>query len=167
MKRADSQSMLTFRRSVREDAPLIQSLINELAEYEKLKHEALATVADIERDLFCESPRVFADIAEWDGSTAGFALWYYNYSTFQGRHGIYLEDLFVRQEFRGKGIGKALILMLARSCAEEGLTRLQWQVLDWNTSAIAFYESLGAREVEHWRTMRVSGGALRRLAEMA
>ena len=147
------------------EAGLIASLIRKLAEYEKLGHEALASEADIARDLFGPDPKVFADIAEWDGAPAGFALWHYNYSTFRGRHGIYLEDLYVEPAFRGRGIGKALLVHLAKRCVAEELPRLQWSVLHWNTPSIEFYKSQGAVELAEWRGYRVSEDALKRLAE--
>jgi len=146
------------------DAPLIHSFIRDLAEYEKLLHEMEATIADIERDLFGPAPRAFCDIAEADGEPVGFALWFYSYSTFLGRHGIYLEDLFVKPQARGAGAGKALLRGLARRCAEEGLGRLEWSVLDWNAPSIAFYDSLGAGAQTEWTTRRLDGDALARLA---
>jgi GNAT superfamily N-acetyltransferase len=155
--------MLKIRPAERSDVPLILQFIRELAEYEKLAHEAVATPEALLRDGFSERPYFRVLIAEWDGQSAGFALYFYNYSTFQGRPGIYLEDVFVRPAFRGKGIGKALLLHLARVAVEEGCGRFQWQVLDWNTSAIQFYESLGARVMKEWLTMRVSGEALEKL----
>ena len=159
-----AESTLSIRVARREDAPAIHALICELADYEKLRHEVDASVDDIARDLFGESPRVFAEIAEWNGEVAGFSLWFYNYSTFRGRHGIYLEDLFVRPAFRGKGIGKALIMNLAKRCVAEGLPRFQWSVLDWNTPSIEFYESLGAKRMPEWIGCRVEGEALVKLA---
>ena len=159
-----SDSALSIRNAQREDAATIHALICELAEYEKLRHEVDAGVEDIARDLFGASPRVFAQIAEGDGEVAGFSLWFYNYSTFRGRHGIYLEDLFVRPPFRGKGIGKALLASLARRCVAEGLPRFQWSVLDWNTPSIEFYESLGAKRMPEWIGCRVEGAALHELA---
>jgi diamine N-acetyltransferase len=146
------------------DEAHIHALICELADYEKLRHEVDARIEDIARDLFGSNPRVFAEIAECDGEVAGFSLWFYNYSTFRGRHGIYLEDLFVRPQFRGKGIGKALIASLAKRCADEGLPRFQWQVLDWNTPSIEFYKSLGARLTPEWLGCRVEGDSLVALA---
>ena len=147
------------------DAALVLSFIRELAEYERLAHEVDATLEGISAALFCEHPRVFADIAEWRGEPAGFALWFYNFSTFRGRHGIYLEDLFVRPAYRGHGIGRALLANLARRCRREGLPRLEWWVLDWNEPALAFYRSLGAVPMDEWTVQRVTGEALARLAE--
>lgn len=159
-----SATRLAIRASRPDDAAAIHALICELADYEKLRHEVDATVADIERDLFGPNPRVFAEVAEWNGEVAGFSLWFYNYSTFRGRHGIYLEDLFVRPAFRGKGIGKALIVNLAKRCVAEGLPRFQWSVLDWNKPSIEFYESLGAKITPEWLGCRVEGDALAKLA---
>ncbi|MEQ1902460.1 MAG: GNAT family N-acetyltransferase [Devosia sp.] len=154
---------LSIRDATRSDAKLILSLINALAEYEKLAHESVATEADLLRDLFGDHPRIFCQIAERDGAPAGFALWYYTYSTFQGRHGIWLEDLFVFPEQRGGGIGKALLTDLARRCVRENLGRLEWAVLDWNRPSIDFYASQGASFMDEWRRCRVSGEALSRL----
>jgi GNAT superfamily N-acetyltransferase len=142
----------------------VLGFIRKLAEYEKLSHEADATEALVEKALFGRNPRVFCDIAEWEDSPAGFALWFYNFSTFRGRHGIYLEDLFVEPVHRGKGIGKALLANLARRCLDEGLPRLQWWVLDWNTPAIEFYRAIGAQPMDEWTVLRVTGPALEELA---
>jgi GNAT superfamily N-acetyltransferase len=155
---------MTIRPAVKSDSAAIHALICELADYEKLRHEVDATAADIERDLFGLNPRVFAEIAEWNGEIAGFSLWFYNYSTFRGRHGLYLEDLYVRPAFRGHGIGKALIVNLAKRCVTEGLARFQWSVLDWNTPAIEFYQSLGAKTTPEWVGCRVEGEAIKKLA---
>jgi GNAT superfamily N-acetyltransferase len=157
--------MLEIRTAEPSDAALILRFIRGLAEYERLLHEVAASEADIVRDLFGPNPRVFCDIAWWDGAPAGFALWFYNYSTFRGRHGIYLEDLFVEPAYRGRGIGKALLIQLARRCRAEGLTRLQWWVLDWNRASIEFYKSLGAVPMDDWTVLRLSGEALQKLAE--
>lgn len=146
------------------DAAAVYGFIRDLAEYEKLLDEVQATEADIARDLFGPSPRAFCDIAEADGQPVGFALWFYNYSTFKGRHGIYLEDLFVRPQARGLGAGKALLANLARRCVAEGLARLEWAVLDWNAPSIAFYDALGAAALDDWITRRLTGEALERLA---
>jgi GNAT superfamily N-acetyltransferase len=151
------------RDAVRADAPLILKLINDLADYERLRHEAVATEDDIVRELFGASPKVFCQIAEWEGKPAGFALWFYTFSTFLGRHGIWLEDLFVEPKMRGHGIGKALLTDLAARCVRENLGRLEWAVLDWNAPSIAFYRSQGAVFMDDWRRCRVSGEALNRL----
>jgi len=146
------------------DRDLIFALIRELAEYEKLLDHVDATASDIERALFGASPRVFCDIAEADGQAAGFALWFYNYSTFRGKHGIYLEDLFVRPAFRGRGLGKALLANLAKRAVAENCSRVEWSVLDWNEPSIAFYKSLGAKALDDWTIFRLSDEALRNLA---
>jgi len=161
----EPETSLAIRAARRDDAAAIYALICELADYEKLRHEVDGTVADIERDLFGANPCVFAEVAEWNGEVAGFSLWFYNYSTFRGRHGLYLEDLYVRPVFRGRGIGKALIVSLAQRCAAEGLARFQWSVLDWNKPSIEFYESLGAKLTPEWIGCRVEGDALAKLAE--
>lgn len=148
------------------DAALILAFIRDLAEYEKLLDEVSATEAGIARDLFGENPRVFCDIAEIDGEPVGLAVWFYTYSTFKGRHGIWLEDLFVRRQSRGQGAGKALLARLAKRCLDEDLPRLDWAVLDWNAPSIAFYDSLGAEALDDWITRRLSGEALRRLASL-
>jgi GNAT superfamily N-acetyltransferase len=124
-----------------------------------------ATEAMIDGALFGPSPRVSCDFAEWNGEAVGFALWFLNFSTFSGRAGLYLEDLFVRPAFRGRGIGKALMAHLARRCVENGWARLQWSVLDWNTPSIEFYKSLGGVMLDEWTGVRVSGDALARLAK--
>jgi len=156
---------LIIRRAVASDVALILQFIRALAEYEKLSHEVDAREEDIGRDLFGSEPRVFCEIAEWDGKPAGFALWFYTYSTFRGRHGIWLEDLFVDPAFRGEGIGKALIANLAKRCETENLPRLAWWVLNWNTPSIEFYKALGAVMQDEWTVCRVDGDALERLAE--
>ena len=158
---------LVIRRARPDEAGLVYWLVRELAAYEKLLHEVHASEADIAEALFGESPRLFCDIAEWNGEPAGFAVWFVNFSTFAGRHGIYLEDLFVRPALRGKGIGKALLVHLAKHCLANGWARLQWAVLDWNAPSIAFYKSLGAEMVDEWTICRVSGPALSALAEGA
>jgi len=157
--------MLLIRRAERSDAALIFDFVRKLAEYEKLLHVVVATEADVVRDLFGENPRVFCDLAFWDGAPAGFALWFHNYSTFRGRHGLYLEDLFVEPAYRGRGIGKALLRHLAQRCQADGLARLEWQVLDWNKPSIAFYKSLGAVAVDNWTVFRLTDEALKKLAE--
>ncbi len=156
---------LTIRSATPADAALILAFVRELADYENLLHEVEASEADILRDLFGTAPRVFCDIAEWDGAPAGFALWFYNYSTFRGRHGLYLEDLYVRPACRGRGIARALMRQLAQRCIAEGLGRFEWWVLDWNEPAIRFYRSIGAVPMDEWTVQRVSGDALKALAE--
>ncbi|MFM1959935.1 MAG: hypothetical protein RL588_1452 [Pseudomonadota bacterium] len=146
------------------DLATIHRFILDLAAYEQLAHEVDATLADLDRDLFGPAPRVFCDIAEIGGAPVGFALWFYNYSTFRGRHGIWLEDLFVRPEHRGAGAGLALLKALARRCADENLARLEWSVLDWNAPAIGFYDSLEALAMDEWTTRRLTGAALEALA---
>ena len=154
---------ITIRSAVPADAALIVRFIGALADYENLSHEAKATEADIRRDLFGAEPKVFCEIAEHDGRPVGFALWFYTYSTFQGRHGIWLEDLFVDPEARGFGLGKALLVNLAQRCVREGLGRLEWWVLDWNEPSIDFYKSQGGVLQDEWTKVRVDGDALRRL----
>lgn len=156
---------LSVRDAVRGDEPIILEFIEALADYEKLRHEAVATVADLSRQLFGTSPRVFCQIAELDGSPMGFALWYYTFSTFQGRHGIWLEDLFVDPACRGQGVGTALLRNLASRCLREGLGRFEWAVLDWNEPSIEFYRRQGAVFMDDWRRCRVAGEALRELGE--
>ena len=165
-------SALTIRPAVPQDATQILTFIRELAEYEREPESALATEADILRDGFSEPRRFHCLIAEWSNDSgsaepAGFALYFYNYSTWKGHAGIYLEDLFVRPHLRGKGIGKALLSRVAAIAVAEGCPRLEWAVLDWNTPAIDFYRSLGAVPMSEWTTMRVTGDALPALAATA
>jgi GNAT superfamily N-acetyltransferase len=157
--------MLTLRDATNRDIPLILRFIRELAEYEKAPEQAVATAEDIERYGFAANPKFRVVIAEWDGEAAGFALYFYHFSTWKGRPTLFLEDLFVRLQFRGKGIGKAVLVHLAQIAVAEGCGRFEWQVLDWNAPAIEFYESLGAKTMKAWLTMRVTGDDLRRLAE--
>jgi diamine N-acetyltransferase len=142
------------------DASLIYSLVRELADYERLAHEVDSTEQQIAAALFGPQPRLFCDIAEWDGEPVGFALWFLNFSTFRGRHGLYLEDIFVRPALRGKGIGKALMQNLARHCVDKNLARFEWTVLEWNKPSIEFYRSIGADVLNDWRVCRMSGEAL-------
>ena len=158
---------LSIRSARPGEAPLVLAFVRELAEYEKLSHEVRATEAMIDAALFGDNPRVFCDIAEWDGAPAGFAVWFLNFSTFSGRHGLYLEDLLVRPALRRKGIGKALMMHLAQKCVANGWSHFQWAVLDWNTPSIGFYKSLGAEMLDEWTGVRVAGDALTRLAERA
>jgi GNAT superfamily N-acetyltransferase len=157
--------VIAVRPARAEEAPLVLRFIRELAAYERLLHEVKTTEDDVRELLFCEAPRAFCDIAEADGEPVGFALWFYSVSTFEGRHGLYLEDLFVSPAARGLGAGKALLAALARRCRDEGLKRLEWAVLDWNAPAIAFYDRLGASAKTDWIVRRLSGEALERLAE--
>lgn len=147
------------------DVPEILAMIRELAEYEREPEAVIATEEHLREALFCDEPAVFALIAESEGSTVGFALWFRNFSTWLGRHGVYLEDLYVRPEFRGRGLGKRLLVELARICNERGYGRLEWWVLDWNKPAWDFYESVGAIPMTEWTVHRVTGDALRTLAE--
>jgi GNAT superfamily N-acetyltransferase len=153
------------REAVRDDAPLILAFIWELAAYEKLAHEVVATEDSIRASLFGETPYAFALIAELDGDPVGFALYFHNYSTFLGRPGIYLEDLFVRPEARRHGVGRALLRTLATIAVRRGFGRLEWAVLDWNEDAIRFYRTLGAKPCDDWTTYRLEGDALSRLRE--
>ena len=155
--------MLRIRDAVKADIPLILEFISELADYEKAPEKAVAMAEDLERDGFSGHPRFRVVIAEWDGEPAGFGLFFYHYSTWRGRPTLFLEDLFVRPRFRGKGIGKALLAHLAGIALDEGCGRFEWQVLNWNTPAIEFYKSLGADVLQEWLTMRLEGEALRNL----
>jgi GNAT superfamily N-acetyltransferase len=155
---------LAIRAAVPADAALIFALVSELADYEKLSGDVDATPEAIAAALFAREPRLFCDIAEWNREPAGFSVWFLNFSTFRGRHGIYVEDLFVRPVFRGKGIGKALLARLAKRCVEEGWARFEWAVLDWNAPSIAFYRSIGAQVMDKWRICRLSGEALQAFA---
>jgi len=156
--------LVRIRAAMPEDIPEILALIRELAEYEREPKSAVATAADLMRDGFSEPRRFHCLIAEVASAVVGFALYFYNYSTWRGHAGIFLEDLFVRPAHRGKGAGKALLSAVAERAAAEGCPRLEWAVLDWNKPAIDFYESVGAVALTEWTTMRVSGGALSRLA---
>jgi GNAT superfamily N-acetyltransferase len=146
-----------------EDVPAIYRLIRALAEYERSLTSVTGTEDELRQALFGPRPAVYAHVAEHEGRVAGFALWFLNYSTWAGRHGIYLEDLFVDEELRGQGYGKALLTELARLCVERGYQRLEWVVLDWNTPSIDFYKSIGAQPMDEWDIYRLSGPALRAL----
>jgi diamine N-acetyltransferase len=159
--------MLTIRSAVPADNELIRAYIAELADYERAPEKAVASEADIARHVFGANPIMHAEMAEWEGRPAGFAFWYFNFSSWEGKPGLYLEDLWVRPEFRGKGIGKALLRHLAAIALREGCTRYTWQVLDWNTPSISFYQAMGAQVMEEWLTCRVEGEALKALAEGA
>jgi GNAT superfamily N-acetyltransferase len=149
------------------DVPEILAMIHELADYERAPDEVVATPGLLREALFGEDPAVYALMAEDDasGEVVGFALWFRNFSTWLGRHGVYLEDLYVRPSHRGHGYGKALLQELARIAVDRGYGRFEWWVLDWNTPAIEFYRSIGAEPMDEWTVQRVSGKALRALAE--
>ena len=146
-----------------DDIPEILELIKELAVYEKAEHEVLTTEEDLRKTLFADSPSVFAHVIDIDGKVVGIAIWFLNYSTWLGKHGIYLEDLYVKPEYRGRGFGLALLKELAKICVERGYPRFQWWVLDWNTPAIEFYSSQGAVAMDEWTVHRVTGDALKKL----
>jgi GNAT superfamily N-acetyltransferase len=154
----------TIRPATRADIPRILAFIRALAAYERAPEAAIATEADLERDGFGPNPFYFCLIAEHNCRPAGFALYFFNYSTWLGRPGIYLEDLFVEPELRGRGIGRAMLERVAAVAAENGCQRLEWAVLDWNTPSIEFYRAMGAEFLDEWRNVRMSGEALKRLA---
>ena len=157
---------LVIRPAVVSDSELILGFISELAEYEGLAHEVVATTAKLEATLFGENTVAKVLIAEWAGRPAGFALFFSNYSTFLALPGVYLEDLFVRPQFRERGIGKELLVHLACLVCERGWGRLDWSVLDWNESAINFYHSIGARPMSDWTQFRLDGDALATVAKL-
>lgn len=154
----------SIRPAVVTDAPAIAQFIRDLAEFEKLADQCTATAENIARTLFAPNPKAFAVMAEVAGEPAGFALYFYNYSTFLGKYGIYIEDAYVRPEYRSKGIGEALFKHLAKQAVDEGCGRLEWWVLDWNRRAIDFYRRIGAVAMDEWTVQRVEGDALRMLA---
>jgi GNAT superfamily N-acetyltransferase len=154
-----------IRRAEPGDVPTIHQLIRDLALYERALEMARATPEQLRESLFCESPNVFCDLVETDErEVAGFAVWFLNYSTWTGTHGIFLEDLFVKPEFRGRGYGTALLVHLAQECVAKGYHRLKWSVLDWNQPSIDFYNSLGAESLDKWTEFRLTGEALMKLA---
>ena len=155
---------LAIRPATPADLALIAQFIRDLADYEKLAHEVRFDEAKLGEKLFGPRPYAEVVIGEIDGTPQGFALFFHNFSTFEGRPGIYLEDLFVRPEARGSGLGKALLAYLAKLCTERDCARLEWSVLDWNAPSIGFYKSLGARMMDEWTVMRVDGDALTELA---
>ena len=152
-----------IRSAQLQDIPEILALIQELAEYEKAPEEAIATSAQLEVALFGPSPKVFCEIVEVDGAIFGCAIWFLNFSTWQGKHGIYLEDLYIRPQYRGQGWGKKLLQHLAAKCVANDWGRFQWWVLDWNEPSIEFYKALGAVPMDEWTVYRVSGEALHQL----
>jgi len=155
---------LTIAIATERDIPQVLTFIKALAEYERLADSVVATEEGLRATLFGPRPYAECVIARWDGEPAGFALFFHNYSTFLARPGVYLEDLFVNPDFRGKGIGRSLLQYLANVAVERDCGRLEWSVLDWNAPAIGFYKSLGAEPLEDWTIFRVKGDALRRLA---
>jgi GNAT superfamily N-acetyltransferase len=157
--------MLKIREANVEDVPLILSFIRELAEYEREPGAVRATEDDLIRDGFSVNPKFRVIIAESDGKPAGMAFFFHHYSTWQGRQGLFLEDFFVRPQFRRKGIGKALMVHLAKTAIAENCYGMRWEVLDWNTTAIDVYQRLGAHFREHWRVMQITGEDLKRLSE--
>jgi GNAT superfamily N-acetyltransferase len=157
--------MLHIRRATQADVDLILQFIRDLAEYEREPQAAVATADDILRDGFCAAPKFWVLIAEWNGAPAGFAFYFFNYSTWIGKPGLFLEDLFVKPEFREKGIGKALLAELARMAVTENCYGVKWEVLDWNQPAIDFYERLGAKIRKEWLTVALKGNALEKLAQ--
>jgi GNAT superfamily N-acetyltransferase len=148
------------------DVPAIYQMIRDLAAYERSLPEVTGTQQDLASVLFCPEPALFGHVAEHEGRVAGFALWYLSYSTWQGRHGIYLEDLYVEPDQRGRGYGRDLVAELAALCVERGYGRLEWSVLDWNAPALGFYASLGATAMDEWTVHRLTGPALRALASV-
>ena len=152
-----------IRYANRSDIPQILQLIKDLAEYEKAPHEAIATDQQLQESFFGPNPQAFCHVAEFEGEVVGISIWFLNYSTWLGKPGIYLEDLFVDPAHRGRGFGLALLKELAKICVERGYERLQWWVLDWNEPSIDFYQSLGATAMDEWTVYRMSGEALKKL----
>ena len=154
---------MKIRPAKREEVGEVLQLIQDLATYEKAPEQVEASKEDLLNTIFVKDPRVFCDLVEVNGQVAGMAIWFLNYSTWQAKHGIYLEDLFIKPEYRGQGYGKALLKHLAKICDEKGYGRLQWWVLDWNSPAVEFYKSLGAEAMDEWTVYRTSGKALKDL----
>jgi len=156
---------LKIRPAKRDEVGEVLQLIQDLATYEKAPDQVEASRDDLLNTIFVKDPRVFCDLVEVDGQIAGMAIWFLNYSTWQAKHGIYLEDLYIKPEFRARGYGKALLKHLAQICDKEGYGRLQWWVLDWNSPAIEFYRSFGAEAMDEWTVYRTSGQALKDLGD--
>ena len=156
---------MKIRPAKREEVGEVLQLIQDLATYEKAPDQVEASKDDLLNTIFAKEPRAFCDLVEVDGQIAGMAIWFLNYSTWQAKHGIYLEDLYIKPEFRARGYGKALLKHLAQICDKEGYGRLQWWVLDWNSPAIEFYRSLGAEAMDEWTVYRTSGQALKNLGD--
>jgi GNAT superfamily N-acetyltransferase len=161
---AQDGSDVSIRQARPEDVPAILRLVRDLAEYERALHEVQATEEHLHHALFGPNPHAYALVVEHEGGLAGFAVWFLSFSTWLGRHGIYLEDLYVRPELRGRGYGQALLQELARICVDKEYGRLEWAVLDWNQPAIGFYRALGAEPQDEWTVHRITGEALKRLA---
>ena len=159
-----SDTPLTLDRATPADTPVLLGFIRDLAFYERLLHEVTADERSLRATLFGERAYAEALVARWEGSPAGFALWFHNYSTFVARPGLYLEDVYVRPELRGRGIGTAILRHLAGLAIERGCARFEWAVLDWNAPAIGFYKRLAARPLDDWTVFRLDGDALRRMA---
>jgi GNAT superfamily N-acetyltransferase len=159
-----TDTLVAIRPATVDDVPLIAQLIRELAEYERLAHAVIATADDLREHLFGERPAAEVLIAEADGEPAGFALFFHTFSTFLGKRGLYLEDLFVRPDFRGLGLGRHLMAVLARIALQRDCGRFEWSVLDWNAPAIGFYRALGATGMDEWTVQRLEGDALHALA---
>jgi GNAT superfamily N-acetyltransferase len=156
---------MRIRRAVADDVATIHELIRDLARYERALEMAEASPDQLRESFFSDSPKVFCDLVETDEEeVAGFAVWFLNYSTWTGTHGIFLEDLYVKPEFRGRGFGKALLVHLAQECVAKGYHRLKWSVLDWNQPSIDFYRSIGAEAMDEWTEFRLTGTALSALA---
>jgi GNAT superfamily N-acetyltransferase len=158
--------MLKLRNAKKEDSELIIQYIKELAEFERLSHECNAKPESIQKWLFGEKPRAECLLAQWEGKPAGFALYFYNFSTFLCKPGIYIEDVFIRPKLRRKGIAKKIFAHIAQKALAEGCGRLEWSVLDWNSDAIELYKSFGAQQLNEWITQRMSGSALEKLADV-
>jgi len=156
---------MKIRPARKEEVGIVLQLIHDLAHYEKAPNQVEATEKELLSTIFIDDPKVFCDVVDVDGEIAGMAIWFLNYSTWQGKHGIYLEDLFIKSEYRGHGYGKALLKHLAKICDERSYGRFQWWVLDWNSPAIEFYRSLGAVAMDEWTVYRVSGNALKELGK--
>jgi GNAT superfamily N-acetyltransferase len=159
-----TDTLIAIRPATPDDVPLIRQLIVELAEYERMRDAAVATDAALREQLFGAQPVAEVLLGEVDGAAAGFALFFHNFSTFLGQRGLYLEDLFVRPQFRGAGLGKHLMATLARLAVQRGCGRFEWSVLDWNTPSIGFYRSIGAVGMDEWTVQRLQGDALHALA---
>ena len=156
---------MKIRPAKREEVGEVLQLIQDLATYEKAPDQVEASRDDLLNTIFAKEPKVFCDLVEVDGQIAGMAIWFLNYSTWQAKHGIYLEDLYIKPEFRARGYGKALLKHLAQICDKQGYGRLQWWVLDWNSPAIEFYRSFGAEAMDEWTVYRTSGQALKDLGD--